>query len=161
MPKREELSIEQYIARIGTCCPVCHAQDGQHTKLTREQLQAPGDYAFQLVTCLACESTWHDQFQLSGFEICAYGDRSMTAQDLKKLYGEETNGHPTKTIATWQAVIASGQSHQGYWEWVEEVLAQESSQICADGKPYADNLEAIWTGTADSSPPPGTVGILS
>lgn len=161
MPKREELNSEQYIARGGSCCPVCHAQEFGHTTLVREKLEAPGDYAIQLVKCMACESTWNDLFKLSGFEICTYGDRSMTAAELKKIYGEETGGHPTQTYAAWQTVVASGQSDQGYWEWVEAVLAQESLQVHIRGKPYAASLEAIWSGTADNSPPTCTVVILS
>lgn len=137
MPKRVELSNKQYMDGVGTCCPVCHAQEGEHTTFTRDQLQAEGDFATQLVTCQACESTWNDLFKLSGFEICSYGDRSMTAADLKKIYGDETSGHPIQTYASWQEVVASGQTDHGYWEWVEATLG-------AHGRPYAADLEASY-----------------
>lgn len=140
MPKRVELTNKQYMDCVGTCCPVCHAQEGEHTTFTRDQLQAEGDFATQLVTCQACESTWNDLFKLSDLEICSYGDRSMTAADLKKIYGEDSCGHPTKSFVAWQAVIATGQSHLGYCEWVEAALAQEPSEACVHGQP----LLPIW-----------------
>lgn len=125
------------MAGNGTCCPVCQLEEGQNKVFTRDQPQAQGDFATQLVTCPNCESTWNDLFQLTGFEICAYGDRSMTAAELKKIYGAEASGHPSLTYVAWQAVVASGQIDHGYWEWVEATLG-------AYGRPYAANLEATY-----------------
>lgn len=56
------LTDEEYVAKAGNACPVCH-ENMTHGG----DLEVAGRTASQSVTCLLCGATWADVYQLVGY----------------------------------------------------------------------------------------------
>jgi hypothetical protein len=46
-------------------------------------------------------------------------EHHLTAQGLQAAYGV-SDEHPLYTRSAWRAVVASGETSTGYWDWVQE-----------------------------------------
>lgn len=50
-------------------------------------------------------------------------DHQLTAQGLKDVFSG-TDEHPTYPRSAWRAIVASGDTSLGYWDWAKESITQ-------------------------------------
>jgi transcription elongation factor Elf1 len=61
--------VAAYVASGGTKCPFCGSEN-----ISGESVQTDAGYAWQSVTCDACDTSWDDIYTLTGVEPGKYGE---------------------------------------------------------------------------------------
>lgn len=160
MPQLPNLTTDQYLQDLGTSCPVCHVDEADVGGFDRDQIVALGSEATQEVTCKACQSTWNDLYKLYGFHIETFGERALTADELKILHSEHEDGHPCLTKSCWHNAIVAGTTLAGYWDWVAGQLGAALANKTVEPA-YRPMTEYSWTSSAEAGPSTCLVTVVS
>ena len=59
---KQPLTDAEYVATLGTCCPVC-----QSTNVEGGPVEIDGGFASQEIWCKTCGASWNDTYTLTGY----------------------------------------------------------------------------------------------
>lgn len=117
MPINPTMPNDQYVAKDGTCCPVCQ----ENAFFDFDTITVSDGVATQTVNCQACGSQWEDVYELDRYHLHHAGDKHAMSCELFDRYFGHPTGHATHTKANWRAAVQGG-CEQGYGDWLYNQL---------------------------------------
>lgn len=135
MPRTPSISVEAYVASVGTKCPVC-GTDSQSEPFKYGSTEYDGAEVSQDVACERCGSSWLDVYVLNRYELLETGDAGPTAEQLREQYGQ-WGEHPDHPLQDWQHEVENDYTRSGYWDWVVNEIT------CAEGFVRTDTEERV------------------